>query len=209
MNKSWFDKEEAYQRIKGHISSGQAEVRIAVGYFSVEGWNLLRSAIGDKKVSVIVGINFPGKKDIKNVKQVIIEEIIKFLEIGLAENNRQSVKSLIATIQAGRFQIVDGRAYKHHGKVYIIDSSAAIVGSPNLSKQGLKQQTEAGFDIYEIKEIANLIQKFDLYFSEAKNLTEELLNALINWLKYVSPWEAYLRTLLAFEDLNIDNKYAG
>ena len=207
MAKSWFDKEKAYQRIEGHIYSGQREIRIAVGYFSIEGWNLLRSAIGDKKVSLIVGINFPGKKDIKNVKQVIIEEIIKVLEIGLAENKRQSVKKLITTIQAGKFQIVDGRAYKHHGKVYIIDNSVAVVSSTNLSKQGLKQQTEAGIDIYETVEIANLIQKFDFYFSEAINLTEELLNALINWLKYASPWDAYLKTLLAFEDLNIDNKY--
>ncbi len=199
MFKSWFEKEEAYKRIQNCISYGQTEVRIAVGYFSVEGWNLIRAAIGGKQVNLIVGINEPGRKDIRNVKQVIIEEIIRALETGLAEDRRQSVEVLVEIIEAGKFQIVDGRAYQHHGKVYIADSSIAIVCSANLSKKGLRQQTEAGIDVYEADEIENLIKKFDLYFAQARNLTKELLNALINWLKYASPWEAYLKTLLAFE----------
>lgn len=208
MSRSWFDKEEAYQRINNHISFGQTEVRIAVGYFSVGGWNLLRAAIGDKQVNIIVGINYSNKKrDIRDIKQIIIEEIIKALKQGLAEDNRQSVEDLIKIIQAGKFKIVDGRAYQHHGKVYIVDRSIAIVASANLSKKGLKQQTEAGINIYETDEINNLIQKFDFYFAQSINLTEELLNALINWLKYASPWDAYLKTLLAFEDLSVDNKY--
>lgn len=41
-DKSWFAKGTAYNRVTQHILTGSKVVRIATGYFSVEGWNLIR-----------------------------------------------------------------------------------------------------------------------------------------------------------------------
>lgn len=69
------------------------------------------------------------------------------------------------------------------------------------------QQVEAGNPLSRKKEIVKLAKKFDEYFAEAVDLTERLLKALEDWLKLASPWDIYLKTLLAFEDVELDNRY--
>jgi hypothetical protein len=47
-SKSWFDKKVAIETLRHYLSNGNSKVRIATGYFSISGWNLIRQAIGDK-----------------------------------------------------------------------------------------------------------------------------------------------------------------
>ncbi len=206
--KSWFDRGIAYERIMRHFPVGEFIIRIAVGFFSVKGWSLIRQVVGNKQVKLIVGINGQYKQDVKSAKAIIVQELRRDLSTGIIENRRQLVQELIDRIESGKFQIVDGRAMSHHAKLYIVDDYVAIQTSANLSEKGLKNQVENGTDVFEENEINHLIRKFDYHFASAKrNLTQEVLQALKDWLKYSSPWDAYLKTLLALEDLNIDKRY--
>ena len=131
------------------------------------------------------------------------------MSLGRTENRRQLVDELIHKIKSCKLQIVDGRAYRHHAKLYIIDEQIAIIGSANLSRHGLRYQVEAGIDVLESSEINYLIERFNHYFEIADSLTQELLNILEEWLKYSEPWDAYLKALLIFKDLNFNNKYVS
>lgn len=206
-SKSWFDKRAAIERLRHYLSTGNSKVRIATGYFSIGGWNLIRQAIGDKQVDLIVGIHEPDRKDVREVKQVIIQDLLQDLSIGRTENRRQVVKELIQKIKCGKLKVVNGRSYRHHAKLYIIDDRIAIIGSANLSVSGLRNQVEAGIDISDPSEIDYLIERFNHYFDLSQSLTQELLDTLEKWLNYSEPWAAYLKFLLAFKDLNFNNKY--
>jgi PLD-like domain/Type III restriction enzyme, res subunit/Helicase conserved C-terminal domain len=206
-SKSWFDKRAAIKRLRHYLLIGNSKVRIATGYFSISGWNLIRQAIGDKQVDLIVGIHEPDRKDVQEVKQVIIQDLLQDLSIGRTENRRQVVKELIQKIKSGKLKVVDGRSYRHHAKLYIVDEQIAILGSANLSRSGLQNQVEAGIDISDSIEIDYLIERFNYYFNIAQSLTQELLDTLEKWLNYSEPWDAYLKFLLAFKDLNFNNKY--
>jgi superfamily II DNA or RNA helicase len=206
-SKSWFDKKVAIERLRHYLSIGNSKVRIATGYFSINGWNLIRQAIGDKQVDLIVGIHEPDRKDVREVKQLIIQDLLQDLSTGRTENRRQVVKELIQKIKIGNLKVVDGRSFRHHAKLYIVDDRIAILGSANLSVSGLRNQVEAGIDISDSSEIDYLIERFKYYFDRSKSLTQELLNTLEKWLNYSEPWDAYLKFLLAFKDLNFNNKY--
>jgi hypothetical protein len=46
-----------------------------------------------------------------------------------------------------------------------------------------------------------LVQEFEKYFNTAHNITQEILSALLKWLQFASPWDIYLKTMLAFENV--------
>ncbi|MEQ8972206.1 MAG: hypothetical protein RIE73_17645 [Coleofasciculus sp. C1-SOL-03] len=50
-------------------------------------------------------------------------------------------------------------------------------------------------------QVANFIQKFDYYFANAADITQSLLEALKRWQRLVEPWDIYLKTILALEQL--------
>ena len=125
-DKSWFAKGTAYDRVTQHILTGNKIVRIASGWFSVAGWDLIRESIGNKQVLLIVGINEPYRRDVTNAKIVIVNEIIQELGIGVKNNIREAVEKLAEIIESNQFKVVDGRAMKHHGKLYIVDSKIVI-----------------------------------------------------------------------------------
>ena len=55
--------------------------------------------------------------------------------------------------------------------------------------------------IAEKKELIALIEDFESHFTSAIDLTQELLESLLKWLKFSTPWDIYLKTMLAFEDI--------
>ncbi|HEY9691027.1 MAG TPA: helicase-related protein [Oculatellaceae cyanobacterium] len=129
------------------------------------------------------------------------------LATGFAGDRRQTVEALVEQIKAGQFRIVDARAMRHHAKVYLVDCEIGIVTSANLTVHGLTQQVEAGALLAEKEEVIKMVEKFDEHFAKATDLTQELLNRLECWLKLVSPWDAYLKTLLTLEDKALDSEY--
>lgn len=194
----WFDRGVALEVIRACFQAGRSQIRIASGFFTILGWNYIRTYTRGKPVALLVGIDEPGDD---RARKVLVKEIMKALRTGYDRDRRLAVSELVERIQSHEFQILDARALNHHAKVYIVDEAVAIIASSNTTGKGLLGQIESGNILREPEKVAQLVKSFDDYFSIAKDLTKELLDALRRWLQMATPWDIYLKTMLAFEDL--------
>jgi superfamily II DNA or RNA helicase len=195
---SWFESGKSLEYIINGLQQAQSTIRIATAFFTIKGWNLVRRYTTGKKTYILVGLDDPGEQ---RVRLKLIKDIMKDLRTGLDRDRRQAVQDLVNKIESRTFEIVDARAKDHHNKLYICDQETAIQTSSNLTGKGLKEQVEGGNLITDTQEVLALIQEFDEYFSQADDLTQELLEILKKWLQLASPWDIYLKTLLALESL--------
>ncbi|BAW97968.1 hypothetical protein NIES970_29310 (plasmid) [[Synechococcus] sp. NIES-970] len=218
---TWFESGATIKQIKHYFSQGKSEIRIASGFFTLRGWGFIRSSTKNKKVYLLVGIDEPGEE---RARKLLINAILLDLRTGLDRERRQTVLDLIAKIESNNFHIVDARATDHHAKLYIVDSDTAIVTSSNTTGKGLVEQIESGciyssllvdqyiqqtnnasqeikteLNSYITQQVAELIKKFNDYFSNAIDITQELLTHLKKWLELCRPWDIYLKTILALD----------
>lgn len=195
---TWFERGTALLRIRHHFQAGKKEIRIASGFFTIKGWGLIRTYTDGKRVYLLVGLDEPGEE---RARQALINGIMRDLRTGLDRERHQAVRDLVDKMQSGRFRIVDARAMDHHAKLYLVDRKVAILASSNLTGRGLMAQIEDGCVVTTPSEIDALVKEFDDYFAQAQDITQELLEVLRRWLNFVRPWDIYLKTMLALEDL--------
>lgn len=196
--KTWFDQGTALRVIQTCFQAAVQEIRIASGFFTLRGWGFIRRDTAGKQVSLLVGIEDPGED---RARKALIEEIMRDLRTGLDRDRRQAVIDLVEKMQTDQFKLLDARALNHHAKIYLVDRAVGIIGSSNTTGRGLLEQIESGALVTDTQEIADRIQDFETYFAQAKDLTQELLEILLRWLEMASPWDIYLKTMLALEDL--------
>jgi endogenous inhibitor of DNA gyrase (YacG/DUF329 family) len=196
----WFDKKIALEVLRYRFQLGKEIIRIATGFFTVRGYNLLRVAARDKRMYILVGLDDPGEK---RVRKALIQEIMLDLRTGVDVDRRSAVLELVEKLKGGNFQIVDARAMQHHAKLYIVDMAVAMIGSANMTGQGLMEAIEAGNVIEDAAKVTDLVQKYNEYFyhPECVNISQELIEALLKWLQMARPWEVYLKTLDAMKSL--------
>jgi superfamily II DNA or RNA helicase len=195
---SWFEAGKSLVNITEQLEKAQQKIRIATGFFTIKGWNLIRRYTTGKKTYLLVGLDDPGEQ---RARMALIQEIMRDLRTGLDIDRRKSVCDLVKKIESYQFEIVDARAKNHHNKLYISDEIAAIQTSSNLTGKGLIDQVEGGNIITEQSEVRDLIQEFDDYFNTAHDLTQDLLEILRKWLEFSTPWDIYLKTILTFEQI--------
>jgi superfamily II DNA or RNA helicase len=195
---TWFDRGTALAVIRSCFKKGESKIRVASGFFTMRGWKLIRAATEGKSVDLLIGIEDPGED---RARRALIESILEDLRTGLDGERRRTVADLVERLENKTFRLVDARATDHHAKLYLVDCRFAIVGSSNTTGKGLVEQIESGSLVTDVGEVTRLVEKFDAYFALAKDLTEELLEALRRWLELVSPWDIYLKTMLSLEDL--------
>ncbi len=194
----WFDRKVALNVVRHHFFYGETEIRIAVGFFTVRGYNLIRGSAKGKKLFILVGVKEPGQK---RVEMAIINEIMADLRRGIDEDRYAAVEELVAKMKGGEFRIVDARAMPHHAKLYLVDDKVALVGSSNLSQQGLIEAIEAGYTVLNQVQVKDYVRWFNDYFARGKDLTAKLIKVLEDWLALAEPWDIYLRTLDALRFL--------
>ncbi|MBP0028643.1 helicase-related protein [Roseofilum sp. Guam] len=194
----WFESGESLEWITKHLQKTHHTIRIATAFFTIKGWNLIRRYTTDKKTYILVGLEDPGEQ---RAKIALVQEIMKELRSGLDRDRRKAVLELVNKIESNEFGIVDARSTDHHNKLFIFDTKIAIQSSSNLTFKGLTQQVEGGLVTDQIAEIEYLVEQFDRYFADAHDLTEDLLDVLRRWLQLATPWDIYLKTMLAFENI--------
>ncbi|EGK86763.1 helicase [Microcoleus vaginatus PCC 9802] len=195
---SWFESGKSLQYIIDLLQEAKQKIRIATGFFTIKGWNLIRHYTTGKKTYLLVGLDDPGEQ---RARMALIQEIMRDLRTGLDRDRRNSVRDLVKKIESNQFEIVDARAKDHHNKLYIFDERAAIQTSSNLTGKGLIEQVEGGNIITKKSEVIDLIQEFDNFFNKAHDLTQDLLEILRKWLEFATPWDIYLKTLLTLEQI--------
>ncbi|MEL7357900.1 MAG: helicase-related protein [Cyanobacteria bacterium J06560_6] len=195
---TWFEKGTALRVIKTCFQTGSVKIRVASGFFTIRGWNYIRPHTRGKPVALLVGVDEPGEE---RARMALIQAIMRNLRTGRDLQRRQAVAELITRIENRQFQLLDARALSHHAKIYLVDEAVAIIGSSNTTGRGLLEQIESGSLVTNTQEVKKLVEDFERYFALAQDLTEELLEALRRWLQMATPWDIYLKTMLALEDL--------
>ena len=174
-------------------------IRISTGFFSIQGYNLVRPAITRKRLHIMVGYDERSKRDLK---KKLIEEIMEDLS-AWHEPRRQTVIELVSKLKAGEFKLIDARARQQdHAKIYIIDDDYVIGGSTNLTMSGLLYNYEGDLALDKSKEperVAEWCNYFEKYWTDPNtyDLSEDLLKRLEEWLKLRDPYDIYLKTIMA------------
>ena len=225
---TWFESRITLEQVRRCFQSARQEIRIASGFFTLKGWGLIRDTTEGKRVYLLVGIDEPGEE---RARAALVKEIMHDLATGRDLGRRQSVEDLVARMELGALWVMDARALSHHGKFYIADCHSAINASANTTGRGFIDQRESGgfygpplierfLDEYanspdivvppEVitalhrfveSQVANYFNSFEKCFAVAKDITQELLDALNRWLQLASPWDIYLKTILALEQV--------
>ena len=88
---------------------------------------------------------------------------------------------------------------------YILDNALALVGSSNLTRSGLINNTEGVTTVQDEERIQYWVEQYERYWNapDTYDLTDELLERLLRWLDLTRPYDVYLKILLALnpEDL--------
>ena len=186
-----------------HLASAQEHIRIATGFFTVQGYDLLRSVLWGKRVYILVGYDETSKE---RLKQKLIDDIMAHLSRWDAPNRREAVEDLVVKLENGELRLVeqgeaeflDARIRKRdHAKVYIVDNHKSLVGSSNLTVNGLLRNSENMACISDPDRVAEWVQLFDTYWvaPDTYDLTQALLAALRRWLGLSPPYDVYLKTI--------------
>ena len=186
-----------------YLEQAEKSLQVATGFFTIQGYNLIRNYLSDISVQLLVGFD-EGATD--RLKELLIDQIMIHLSRWGVENRRAAVLDLVERIKKGRIQIVehgnrewiDARVRnRDHGKIYILDERIVLSGSVNLTLSGLKYNSENLTLVEDPKRVKYYLDQFQKYWNaeDTVDLTKSLLDALLKWLQLSPPFDIYLKTI--------------
>jgi superfamily II DNA or RNA helicase len=143
-----------------------------------------------------------GKEEDKNVQSTVINEIVS--DLGQCETELwETVFELVERMKSGRFIIRDARelTVPFHCKFYICDSKLIWHGSSNYSFKGLRQSAEQVSMSRDLEQIRIFTSWYDDAAQNARDLLDELIEKLEDWLNLATPFDVYLKTLFILNNL--------
>lgn len=189
--------------IRPYFQQGKKLFRIATGFFTISGFDLLKEELRNGRVELLVGFDEATRE---RVKESLIADIMYHLRTWEGVNRRGAVLALVDKLKKRRFRLleqyheqeIDARIRKRdHGKVYIIDDKFVVTGSANFTVGGLERNVEAVKVINDENSVTYWVSQFKIYWNDryTVDLTQELLEALLAWLQLYTPFEVYLKAL--------------
>ena len=189
-----------------HLASVQRELRIATGFFTIQGYDLIRHAVQGKSVLLLVGFD---ETSTERLQQKLLDDVFAYLSRWDIEDRRIAVRALITALQEGHFRIAERKTLDwmdarirsgDHAKLYILDDQLVLVGSSNLTVSGLRLNYEAVMGNDQADRVQLWVDIFERYWTapDTFDLTADLLAMLNRWLALVEPYAIYLKTVLAF-----------
>ncbi len=119
------------------------------------------------------------------------------------EQDRRAVLKLADMMRRGKLQVRVYTKVQLHAKAYILemDNSAlprfSIVGSSNLSISGIREHTELNLRTNVDNDTEKLLEWFDRHWEEAKEFTEEMVNAIQDsWVNDRRPIDIYNKAVM-------------
>lgn len=187
------------------LQAGQKTVRIATGFFTVEGYDLIREHLANKRVYLMVGFDEMSKE---RLREKLIEDVMLHLSTWDGPNRRTAVLALVNQLQQRRLfvaeqpigDLIDARLRnRDHAKVFIIDDATVVVGSGNLTVSGLQYNVEGVTLVTDPSQVAYWVERFNHFWKhpDTVDLTQALLDALLRWLELHPPYDIYLKTIEA------------
>src|SRR5438128_2595859 len=176
---------------------------IATGHFEIGGMLALD---GDwqnlEKIRVLMG----DQVSIRTQKAFLefLQRLQARLDESLEQEKQQNefLRGVPAVVDALVRRQIECRVYdkaKFHAKAYIthakleVVGSAALVGSSNFSHPGLTENIELNIQVRAPGDVEQIQKWFEHYWTEAKEVTPELLQVIERHVKEWSPFEVYLK----------------
>ncbi|WP_116125841.1 phospholipase D-like domain-containing protein [Lewinella sp. IMCC34183] len=192
----------AVEALKPYLQRAERSVDVATGYFTVQGYDLIRPHLGAVRVRLLLGFD---ENDREKLREAVIENILAHLASWDVADRRAAVIELVCCLKNRQLFIghtegaaIEGRAqWGNHGKVYIFDDTYVLAGSANLTHSGLKNNVENLTPVEESDRVQYYVDTFQSKWDSdaTEDLTQELLDALLRWLALDRPFDIYLKTL--------------
>ena len=84
--------------LKPVLAQAQTIIRVATGFFTVEGYDLIRELVAGKHVRLMVGYDEASRE---RLREKLIDDIMLHLATWDASNRRAAVLALVAQLEAG------------------------------------------------------------------------------------------------------------
>ena len=146
-------------------------------------------------------------------RQALLEAVRRRAEVALdtsiEEEKSQNpfLRGVEAIVNALKDGQIDCRVYnkeKFHAKAYIthakleVVGAQALVGSSNFTRPGLTQNIELNIQVQSGREVAQLQSWFEQHWSEAKEISEDLLKVIARHTAEYTPFDIYAKALQEF-----------
>ncbi len=159
--------------------TGAETVKVAVGYFYVAGFELLKESFADvDEVKLLIG---------RQTDEQTRDELVKGFadeldDVEQNEDTNQSIRHLYQLIQEDKVKVKIYTGSRFHPKLYYFDrgdiQDTAIVGSSNLSPSGLKGNVELNVEKNNPMPTNFLDDWFEDLWEEADEFKEDLLEVV-------------------------------
>lgn len=183
---------EALKILKAYFPMANYRIRIVSAYFTLSGHAQLKSSI-PKKVGIEILV---GREDGYNVEGTIIKEILD--DLGYCKEELwHAAADLIKRLKDRALSIKEAHESLGllHCKIFLVDDIISMQGSANYTRSGLRYNLE-NIDISDNpKRAVALHSFFEEQSSKARNIVDQLILALEDWLRLRSPFEIYLKFL--------------
>ncbi|MFB6158540.1 MAG: helicase-related protein, partial [Candidatus Nanohalobium sp.] len=173
-NREWSVSDRANQ-----YCAGAETVKVAVGYFYVAGFELLKESFADvDEVKLLIG---------RQTDEQTRDELVKGFadeldDVEQNEDTNQSVRHLYQLIQEDKVKVKIYTGSRFHPKLYYFDrgdiKDTAIVGSSNFSPSGLKGNVELNVEKNEPLPTNFLNNWFEELWEEADEFKKDLLEVV-------------------------------
>ncbi len=192
----WWEK-NSIKFLMPLFASTKKFIRLSTGFFSIQGYNLLKSYLVNKHIDILVGYDDRSRHELR---MTLIEEIMEDLSKWKG-NRREAVLNLIEKLEKRELRIVDARLKKKdHSKIYIFDGQFVASGSTNLTKNGLLLNQEGDLAISSAdkpERVGWWCDQYEKFWNDpdAIDVSQVLLDRLKGWLGLCKPWDVYLKTI--------------
>jgi hypothetical protein len=178
--------------VRSVFPNAHERIRIASAYFSLPGYQIARTYIGEGvQIHVLVG-----REEGAALTRAVLSEINDDLARADADL-WDSVSDLVQRMKKGLFTIRDARQIEtpFHCKFYVCDDDVMWHGSANYTKSGLQGNAEQASVTRDLNHIRGFTKWYDRVAADAQDLLEPLRQRLEEWLRLAEPFDVYLAAL--------------
>lgn len=179
---------------------------IATGYFEIGGLLGLHGKWqGLEKIRILMGAEMTAPTR-KALLDAVTARATAILDASLESEKEANpflhgVKAIVEALKGGQ---IECRVYdrdKFHAKAYIthakleVVGSQALVGSSNFTRPGLTQNVELNIQVQSAREVAQLQEWFELYWAQAKPVTDAIIPTIQRHTHPYQPFDVYAKAL--------------
>lgn len=170
------------------------ELKIAVGYFYVSGFDLVKNHLKDiPKILLVIGT----ETDVPTEKEITLGYIEKELQDDI--NTIDDPAKIVALdelhqyIQSGRIEVRVYTKSKFHAKAYIFkreakDSDVAVIGSSNFTRHGLGGEAGSNTELNSRHTEQATVDELDAWFANIWDESEPYQEGMLRLIKNSPPF---------------------